>query len=601
MKRRLLAALALCVAAAACTGRPGASPSPAGSATAAAGEGQLAEFDLTGSVPESMDAGGFFPLPATRTYTGLVRSLERAHKNTETTGYFVRLGEDSGLNWAQVEELGRFFGRLRKQRKPVVCHAHGLSNRGLGFAAQACDQIWLSPGGSVDAVGIAAQVVYLKSALDKLKIQFDILHMGRFKSAAEPVTRDGPSDEARQSLTETLASIRKTWLDSAEAARKRPALRQNFEQGPWGAEEAKAHGLVDTLGFEDQAREAAKKLAKAGSTSTLFGNDGQTKGGLGVVDILRVIAGGEPGAAGDHIAVLVAEGGISMESEGSLIESGGITYKAFAKLVDKLREDESVKAVVLRLDSPGGSALASDLLWHSLAELQKKKPVITSVGSMAASGGYYMACATQRIVAERSSIVGSIGVVGGKVVLDAALAELGVNAVTFPASPEPGASARAGYLSPFEPWDDPTRERVRQQMRSIYELFLDRCAQGRKLPKEKLRESAEGRIWSGEQGKARGLIDDFGGIARALELARQAAGLGEDAAVRVEGARESLLEMLMLGDDASASDVERALARWHSRSVLRLPAVVQPLAAGLAPLTRGEKIVAALPYALSVR
>jgi protease-4 len=591
------------VALAACKGRPGTGTSPVGSAGAppAAGDGKLVEFDLTGSVPESMDAGGFFPLPATRTYTGLVRSLERAQKDAETTGYFVRLGENSGLNWAQVEELGRFFGQLRKQRKPVVCHAHGLSNRGLGFAAQACDQIWLSPGGSVDAVGIAAQVIYLKSALDKLKIHFDVLHMGRFKSAAEPVTRDGPSDEARQSLTETLASIRKTWLDGAEAARKRPALRQNFEQGPWGAEEAKAHGLVDTLGFEDQAREAAKKRAKAGSTSTLYGSDGQTKGGLGVVDILRIIAGGQPGAAGDHIAVLVAEGGISMESDGSLIEGGGITFKAFSKLINKLRDDESVKAVVLRIDSPGGSALASDLLWHSLAELQKKKPVITSVGSMAASGGYYLACATQRIVAERSSIVGSIGVVGGKVVVDAALAEIGVTSVTFPASPDPGAAARAGYLSPFEPWDDPTRERVRQQMRSIYELFLDRCAQGRKLPKEKLRESAEGRIWSGEQGKARGLIDEYGGLARALDLARQASGLGDDAAVRVEGARESLLEMLMLGDDASASEVERALERWQARSVLRLPATLQPLAASLAPLARGEKVVAALPFALTVR
>lgn len=605
--RRLLGACAAAaLAVAACEGRPAPSPSPAASASGAAPsgrDGKIAEFDLTNAVPESMAAGGLFPLPAARTYTGLVRSLERATKDAETRGYLVLLGGNSSLNWAQAEELGRFFERLRKQGKAVICHAHGYDNKSLGFAARACDRIWLSPAGSVDAVGIAAQVIYLKSALDKFKVSFDVLHMGKYKSAAEPLTRDGPSDEARESLTETLASIRKTWLDGSEQGRKRPELRQNMEHGPWSAEEAKARGLIDALGFESDARQDVKKRAKADKISVSFGRGSQSSGGLNIAELIRIIAGGgEHGGGRAHVAVLVAEGGIGMESEGSLLESGGITYKAMSKILKKLREDDSTKAVLLRIDSPGGSALASDLIWHELDELRKKKPVVTSVGSMAASGGYYLACASSRIISERSSIVGSIGVVGGKLVLDAALAQVGVTAVTFPASPEPGAAARAGYLSPFVAWDDPTRERVRQQMSSIYELFLDRCAKGRKIPKEKLRESAEGRIWSGEQGKARGLVDEFGGLSRALEVARNLAGLKEDAPVVVEGAREGLLETLMLGDDANAEEIERAAARLQLRHLPlgRLPEELIPFAAGVQALSR-ESVVAALPFGLTVK
>jgi protease-4 len=157
-------------------------------------------------------------------------------------------------------------------------------------------------------------------------------------------------------------------------------------------------------------------------------------------------------------------------------------------------------------------------------------------------------------------------------------------------------------LSPFVGWDDPTRERVRQQMASIYELFLDRCAKGRKIPKEKLRESAEGRIWSGEQGKARGLVDEFGGLSRALEVTRKLADLEEDAPVILEGAREGLLETLMLGDDANAQEIERAAVRFQLQRapLVRLPAELASFAAGIESLGH-ESVVTALPFGLTVK
>jgi protease-4 len=236
-------------------------------------------------------------------------------------------------------------------------------------------------------------------------------------------------------------------------------------------------------------------------------------------------------------------------------------------------------------------------------ELRKKKPIIASVGSMAASGGYYIACAAQKIVAPRTSIVGSIGVFGGKVVVGPALHQFGVNAFPVPANPDPNAGSRATYLSPFTPWDDATRLRVRATMQSIYDLFIARVAEARKLPEAHVRDNAEGRIWSGAQGRDRGLVDELGGLSTALDLARKLSGLGRDAAVTVEGGRESLLDMLLVGDDASAAEISAAIARFDRDHALlsELPRELRASAATLAPLLHGEHVVAALPFALDVK
>jgi protease-4 len=223
---------------------------------------------------------------------------------------------------------------------------------------------------------------------------------------------------------------------------------------------------------------------------------------------------------------------------------------------------------------------------------------------MAASGGYYIACAAQTIVAERTSIVGSIGVFGGKIVLGSALQHVGVNAVTFPASKEEGAAERAAYLSPLTSWDDATRERVRAQMSHIYELFLQRVAKGRSSTVDKVRTHAEGAIFSGTQGKQNGLVDELGGLAHALDLARHLATLESDAPVVVQGLQETLLEQLLVGEDASSAEVLTAIERRRAREAVvgeLLPDSVRAQIGSVAPLVAGERVVAALPYALMVR
>jgi protease-4 len=557
------------------------------------------ELDLTSGAPTATD-GPLIQLPASRTYTGLVRAIERGLKDENTGGAYVRFGGYT-FDWAQSEELSNLLALVKAKGKPVVCHAHAFSNSTSLIAAKGCSKVWLSPAGDVETIGIAAQIVYLRGLLDRLKIGADFLAIGKYKSAVETFTREGPSDDAREALTATLSSIRTSWLDAAEAGRT--GITSALEHGPWTPEEAKRLGLIDEIGFEADALKAAQTLADASAASTAFGPRSTPKGGFDVGEIIRLLSGGESGAAGrPHVAVVPADGAISMQAGGPF-ESGGITAKAMLKTLRRLRDDSSVKAIVLRIDSPGGSPLASDLIWKELIELKKKKPVIASVGSMAASGGYYVACAAQRVFAERTSIVGSIGVFGGKIVIGPALAEFGVNTVTVPASPEPGAGERAAYSSPLTPWDEATRTRVRAQMQSIYDLFVARVAESRKLPPEKVRENAEGRIWSGAQGLERGLVDEIGGLSQAIAAARKLVGLGEDAPVTVEGRAESVLESLLLGEDASEAQIRNALARIErrERSLLdELPKQLRPFVATLSPLLQGEQVLAALPFAVTI-
>lgn len=600
LRARLLLPLVLL---AACTARPRHTEAGKAHATPKADEARLLELDLSAGAPESNDGGALFRTPAAQTYTGLVRIIGRAANDDKVRGLFVRFGGAS-FNLAESEELSRLLGQLRSKNKPVVCHAHALNNASALLGARGCSKLWLSPAGEVATIGIAAQMLYFHGILQKLKVDVDFLHMGKFKSGAEPMTREGPSEEARASLVETLAAIRGAWLEESNEVKKSDALKDALEHGPWSAGEALQRGLIDEIGFDNEALEAAKKAAKVSAVEVGFGPRAKSGGGLGIGDLLRALSGASGSGDGQpHIAVVPAEGAITMEAGGPL-QRGGITARALGKTLRRMQHDDSVKAVVLRIDSPGGSPLASDLLWHEMMELRKKKPIIVSVGGMAASGGYYIACAAQSIFAERTSIVGSIGVFGGKVNVAPALDQFGVHAETFPASPEPGAGERAAFNSPLISWDDATRERVRAQMQSIYDLFIARVAHGRKMAVDRVLASAEGHIWSGDQGKERGLVDEIGGLSEALAAARKAAHLDADAPVTVEGGRDGLLDSLLLGDDASDADAQAAFDRLSAAPATRLLSEVPPqlrvFVSGLAPLSEREHVAVALPYGLLI-
>ncbi|WP_394828746.1 signal peptide peptidase SppA [Pendulispora albinea] len=585
-------------------------------------------IDVTQGLPEQ-STGGMLGLGGRKhTFDEVLRAVDRAHKDTDIKGLFVRFGGTT-FGTARAEELGAALEKVRKD-KPIFCHGDGYTNQTMLAAARGCSKIFVSPAGEVETVGIAAQIVYMRKLLaDELHLTIDFLQVGKFKGAEEPLTRDGPSPEARASLESVLADIRSTWLTGIGEGRGRDGkvrteVVEAAEDGPFPAKKAKERGLIDEVGYLDEAREAAKKEMGAVRDELRFGAGSGDDDGAGDLGGLVRALGGE-GRGRAPIALVRATGSISMSSGGGILGGQeGITEKDLGKLVARIEKNDAVKALVLRIDSPGGSALASDLLWHRLMRVRAKKPIVVSVGDMAASGGYYLASTANVIFADATSIVGSIGVVGGKIAIGGALESVGVHAETFPAKAgDAKAGARAGYSSPFVAWDGPTRERVLDSMTGIYDLFLARVAEGRNIPVEKVAASAEGRIFSGREAKNRGLVDEIGGLTAAIAKARELAKLDGDAAVAVIDNTPKFLEALGGGSGMDeAGEEEHATAEKVAGALPQLPASAPgslpislpgvgawvehvapdmlPFVSALAPLAAQEHQVVALPYVLVV-
>lgn len=556
----------------------------------------LVELNLSRGVSEKGTSSLFGSLPGTG-YADVVRTLDQLDKD-DTKGIFVRLGTGN-MGFSVAEELGDLIKKVRTERNiEVTCHADDLSNATMLFAAKACSKIWLSQAGGVESVGIAFSLMFGKSLLDKLGVGVDFLQVGKYKGAQEPYTRDEPSPEARESLEGTLRDLRKAWISGISDGRGKN-LEEALEDGPYTANAAKEIGLVDEIGYLDDARETAKNNAGAERTMVVFG-PGASKDQGGFSQLVRSFSGAEAEGA-PHVAVIRAIGAITMGPSGGLGGGDGITESGLGKLLTQVTEDESVKAVVLRIDSPGGSALASDLLWHKLMKLRAKKPLIVSVGGMAASGGYYLSCAGDRIFADPTSIVGSIGVVAGKFALHDTLKDkLYINTVTISAAPDEKRKNRASYLSPFDPWDDATRAKVLAGMEAIYKTFIDRIVEGRKLEREVVEASAEGRIFGGATAQERKLVDEIGGLDAAVRFALEKSGLGADGSVRLRDLPPGFLELFGADEEAAAKAAEEARRELDPMTKLTqaLPEEAQVWMASAAPMAQGETMMTVLPYVL---
>jgi protease-4 len=573
-----------------------------------------AVLDLSIGVPE-VEPGGLLGVgPKRRSFDQLVRTIDELAKDKDVKSTFVRFG-GATMGMARAVELGELLEGLKKT-KPVYCHADGYTNQTLLAAARGCSKIYVSPAGSVESIGIAAQMVYFRKLLaDELKLSIDFLQVGKFKGAEEPFTRDGPSEEARASLESVLGDLRVSWLDGIKKGRARPDVEAAAEDGPFAPAKAKERGLVDEVGYGDEALSALRAASGAVRDETRFGAGADAEEPEDLGDLLRILTG-EGRAA--PVALIRAVGSISMSGGGGLLGGrGGITERDLGKQLARVEKDELVKVVVLRIDSPGGSALASDLLWHQIMKVREKKPVVVSIGEMAASGGYYLSCAGSTIFAEPTSIVGSIGVVGGKIGVGGALERWGVHVETFAANKgNAGAARRAAYESPMVAWDEPTRQRVLESMTSIYDLFLDRIhvgrsTMGRSMTVAQIAPSAEGRIFSGREAKARGLVDEMGGLAAAIAKAKELAKLPADARVQVLSQKSGFLEALEPGDGADDQGSFRGDARRafvHAQGGAALVTMLEstapdlvPFATSVAPLLEGERVVAAVPFALWVK
>ena len=579
----LLAAAAISVG---CRGRPRSWDAPVEGAEGDVRAPIVAELDLTSGAPEK-SAGGLLSMPSKYTFDALVASLHKMAGRKEIKGVLVSFGSAS-LGWARAREVGTALSKLRERGVSVLCHADAWDNTTYAAAVRGCDTIAMSPGGEVELTGPAAVIPYMHELLvTQLHAQVDMLQIGKFKGAEEPLTRDGPSDEFRASLENALSAITSSYREGL-AIRGVAALAGT---GPYMGQETIDQKLVDLLVDLKGARDEAKKRAGGVPVAVVFGPHEKTQS-TGLFDLLRSLSQqGSESSSRPHVSLVRLNGEISLGDGGGLFGSAGIDASKVVEHAHALLADDDVKAVVLRIDSPGGSALGSDNAWIALKELRDKKPVIVSIGEMAASGGYYLASTGTRIFAEPESIVGSIGVVGGKISFEGSLAMIGVHTASF------GDPRAAQVASMTQPWDDATKARLQAGMETIYGLFLDRIEAGRGRPKATFSNAVEGRVFGGAQAKELGLVDELGGLAEALAAAKKAGGLAEDAPVVADSSGGFFEQLFSSGDDEARLPMGLRLGQGAPIELVAM----RDWLLSFVRATEGGRVAAMLPSPLVVR
>jgi protease IV len=456
----------------------------------------------------------------------LIDRLRELASDAKLIGVIVR-AEQLELSLPDAFELRAAMHDVRRAGKQLACHAEGVANTAYLVLA-ACDRIALAPLGNVVITGPAAMPIHVKGLLDKLGVQADFLHVGAYKGAAEPLTLDAPSQEMRETLGAILDRRYQTMVDVIAAERKLPpaSVKALIDTALFPADQARAAQLVDDVaGFETFRDEVAR-----GTPWTRLELDPDKTNQLAMIMKLSRFLGALPPdrPTGGHVAVVYALGDIVDGSgDGVLGARQQIASHTLVAALRALTADDTVKAVVLRIDSGGGSALASELIWRAVADLKASKPVIVSMSDVAASGGYYIASGATKIYALADTLTGSIGVVGGKLAPRDALAKLGVT--TFPI----GRGKRATMTASLGPWTDDERATVRTAMDAVYQVFIGRVAAGRGKPAAAVHAIAQGRVWTGEKAKALGLVDELGGLDAALAEAQRLAAVDAKAPLEI--------------------------------------------------------------------
>ncbi|MGH0032240.1 MAG: signal peptide peptidase SppA [Myxococcota bacterium] len=435
--------------------------------------------------------------------------------------------------WSAAHSLHRAVAELARRGTPVVSFAEQL-DEALLYVASAGSRIVLPETGRVQLLGLRAEGFYFRDLLERLEVEPEVVRIGSHKSAAEMFTRGGMSPEQREQLEALVDDLFEALVEGIAAGRGLPprAVRDLVDGGPYGAARAREAGLVDRCAYADELdavlREVPAELGRDVPPGTPQRIDARTYASL------RVDAAASE--SGGTLAYLVAQGSIHRGG------GRGIGSEAFVRLFESLRSDPWVRGVVLRIDSPGGDALASDLLWRGVDRLRREKPVVASMAEVAASGGYYLASAADTVFAETGSVTGSIGVIGGKLNLSGLYDKLGVGRDGV----ERG--ARAGLLSETRAFTPDERQAVRDEMEELYAAFVDRVARGRGLAVDAVQRVAGGRVWSGARALGAGLVDETGGPLEALRELRRQAGFrpGERPAVQLHPRLPALGGLLAL-------------------------------------------------------
>ena len=443
--------------------------------------------------------------------------------------------------WGKVQELRDAVVDFKKSGKRISAYLEYAGEREY-YLATAADRIYLMPTSGVDVTGVATYEVFLKGTLDKIGMQADFEKIGDYKTAPNQLTQTTYTPAHRE-MTESLTRDMYDQLVQGIAQSRRKSVeevRTLVDQGPFLAEQALKAGLVDTLAYEDQ-------LDDHGAVSKSGTIEGERYGRA-----RRTL----PSRSAPRMAVIYVTGVINSGNGGFDPLNGEVAGSMrLVKAIRSARADDNVRAIIVRIDSPGGSSIASDVLWRELTVTKNEKPgrpLVASMSDLAASGGYYVAMAASHIVAQPATLTGSIGIYGGKFVTGGTFDKLGANieSVAF--------GRNAGMESPERPFNETERQKLREQISSFYKGFVEKVAASRKMPVERVHQLAQGRVWTGAQARHHGLVDALGGLDRAIALAKERAGISPETTVEVVTypPRKTLAELLLEELTGSGNDRE---------------------------------------------
>lgn len=487
-----------------------------------------AHIELKGSYAEGPQMMGLFG-EVGESLSEAIGRLDKAANDNAVAGVVLKI-DGPNIGRGKLNEFRQAISRVKAKGKKVVAY---LDSAGSGdyLVAAGCDEVVMPESGVLMLLGVRSEVSFYKNLFDFLGVKAEMLRVGEYKSAAEPYSRTEMSKEFREELEQVLGDFYDQMVEQVATGRGLTAekVKDAIDNGPHTAAAAKELGLITRVAYEDELT-GILKGGKADTTIKLTKRYGKKKidtdfsGFAGMMKMMNLMMGVEPQARRSNnpkIAVIHASGMIMPGASSSdFFGDSTLGSDTLVKAIEKASSDATVKAIVLRVDSPGGSALASDLIWRALEKVEK--PIVASMGDVAGSGGYYIAMGADTIFAEPGTITGSIGVVGGKIALEGLYNKVGITTSVV------ARGKNSGILSTTSGFTDSERAAMTKLLLDIYKQFTEKAAKGRKMEYEKLEKLARGRIYSGATAIKLGLIDKLGTLEDAVEHAKQLAKLGPD-------------------------------------------------------------------------
>jgi protease-4 len=524
--------------------------------------------------------------------TNLLTQIKKAKVDKRIGALLLEI-QWSGAGWAKAEEIRAAITDFRASGKPIYAYMEVGANKEY-YIATACDKVFVAPPGDLFINGLAADVMFYRGSLDKLGIYPDVYQIGKYKNAPDQYTRKEMSDAHREVINSLLDDLFNRIIETiAKARNKSPEdVRAMIDNAPFSAAQAKALGLIDGANYRDEVEGELKKRLGYKDSDELH---------IAKASDYRQVKPESLGLnTGERIAIIYASGEITSGQSGNGGPFGGdqtVGSDTIAKAIKDAGDDKTIRAIVLRVDSPGGSSYASDLIWHAAENAKAKKPLVVSMSDLAASGGYYIAMNANKIIAEPSTFTGSIGVFGGKPVVRGFYDWLGVS------NEYVMRGKNAGLFRETEKFTPEERAKFEALINSTYwDDFVPKAAKGRNRDIEYIHSIAQGRVWTGAQARTNGLVDEFGGLERAIEVAKALAHIPAQKSVRrvILPYPRTILQTILGGNEDQAESVKAQ----QQRAVFEaLPEDVRrslKYAAIMDRMKRGETM-ALMPFDLRIK